>query len=91
MAYPMKQRQLVLEQAAARVRERRRAAEQEADEIMESLNLLTDEQLAKAVLLTNPKNPDQANVGRVFLQKLDARDHDKAMRLYRYWQTGGTA
>lgn len=81
----------LLEQAAARVRERRREAEQETEEIMESLNLLTDEQLARAVLLTDPKNPDQANVGRVFLQKLDARDHDKAMQLYRYWQTGGAA
>ena len=81
----------LLEQAAARVRERRKQAEQETEEIMESLNLLTDEQLARAVLLTDPKNPDQANVGRVFLQKLDARDHDKAMKLYRYWQTGGAA
>lgn len=81
----------LLEQAAARVQERRKQAEQETEEIMESLNLLTDEQLARAVLLTDPKNPDQANVGRVFLQKLDARDHQKAMELYRYWQTGGAA
>lgn len=56
-------------------------------DMLDMVELLTDEQLISAVFNTNPSNPD---VARFFLQQLAQRDEKKALEVYRAWRDGRT-
>lgn len=61
------------------------AAQRHMKETMETLEMLTDEQLTAAVLISPRDNPD---VARFFLQELSRRDAKKALAVLRAWKEG---
>lgn len=67
------------------VKARRNAAQRHMKETMETLEMLTDEQLTAAVLVSPRDNPD---VARFFLQELSRRDVKKALAVLRAWKEG---
>lgn len=67
------------------VKAHREAAQRHMRETMETLELLTDEQLTAAVLVSPRDNPD---VARFFLQELSRRDTKKALAVLRAWKEG---
>lgn len=67
------------------VKARREAAQRHMRETMETLEMLTDEQLTAAVLVSPRDNPD---VARFFLQELSRRDVKKALAVLRAWKEG---
>lgn len=67
------------------VKARREAAQARIKETMETLEMLTDEQLTAAVLVSPRDNPD---VARFFLQELSRRDIQKAVAVLRAWKEG---
>ena len=67
------------------VKARQVAARERMKETMETLEMLTDEQLTAAVLISPKDNPD---VARFFLQELSRRDAKKALQVLRAWKEG---
>lgn len=67
------------------VKARHEAAQVRMKETMETLEMLTDEQLTAAVLVSPRDNPD---VARFFLQELSRRDAKKALAVLRAWKEG---
>lgn len=65
------------------VKARHKAAQARMKEAMETLEMLTDEQLTAAVLISPKDNPD---VARFFLQELSRRDAKKALAVLRAWK-----
>lgn len=55
------------------------------EDMLDLVELLTDEQLISAVFETDPANP---NVARFFLQQLAKRDEKKALEVFRAWNSG---
>lgn len=55
------------------------------EDMLDLVELLTDEQLISAVFKTDPANP---NVARFFLQQLAKRDEKKALEVFRAWNSG---
>lgn len=67
------------------IKARQEAAQRHMRETMETLEMLTDEQLTAAVLISPKDNPD---VARFFLQELSRRDAKKALAVLRAWKEG---
>ena len=67
------------------IKARREASQRHMRETMETLEMLTDEQLTAAVLVSPRDNPD---VARFFLQELSRRDTKKALAVLRAWKEG---
>lgn len=71
------------------VRERQNAADEARREavkdVMDAVEMLTDDQLAAAVLQSPKDTPD---VSRFFLQALARRDEKKALSVFRAWRSG---
>lgn len=67
------------------VKARQKAAEEHAQDTLDMIDMLTDEQLAAAVLRSPKEHPD---VARFFLQKLAIRDEGKALSVFRMWRAG---
>lgn len=67
------------------VKARQEATQRHMRETMETLEMLTDEQLTAAVLISSKDNPD---VARFFLQELSRRDTKKALAVLRAWKEG---
>lgn len=67
------------------VKARQEAARVRMKETLETLEMLTDEQLTAAVLISPRDNPD---VARFFLQELSRRDAKKALAVLRVWKEG---
>lgn len=63
--------------------EKRRAAEQDHQDLMDAVDMLTD-----AVFTVSPDNKDSVDVARFFLQKLATRDEKKALEVFRRWKSG---
>lgn len=74
------------------VRERQeaveRAKQEEAQNIMDAVEMLTDDQLAAAVLHVPNSDREKADVARFFLQALARRDEKKALSVFRAWRSG---
>lgn len=67
------------------IKARQKAAEEHAQDTLDMIDMLTDEQLAAAVLRSPKEHPD---VARFFLQKLAIRDEGKALSVFRMWRAG---
>lgn len=67
------------------IKARRETAQRHMRETMEMLEMLTDEQLTAAVLISPKDSPD---VARFFLQELSRRDAQKALAVLRAWKEG---
>lgn len=74
------------------VRERQKSEEEakreEVQNIMGAVEMLTDEQLAAAVLHVPVDDAEKADVARFFLQALARRDEKKALSVFRMWKSG---
>lgn len=74
------------------VRERQKAAEVERREavqdVMDAVEMLTDDLLAAAVLHVPADDRGKADVARFFLQALARRDRNKALSVFRAWRSG---
>lgn len=74
------------------VRERQKAAEEakreEVQNIMDAVEMLTDQQLAAAVLHVPVDDAEKADVARFFLQALARRDEKKALSVFKAWRSG---
>lgn len=64
---------------------------QDWDDIMAEVGMLTDEQLAAAVLLIPANDKEHADVARFFLQQLHSRDERMAIEVFKKWQAGETS
>lgn len=67
------------------VQRRKEAARERMSDTLDMIGMLTDEQLAAAVLHSPKDKPD---VARFFLQELAKRDEKKALSVFRSWQNG---
>lgn len=65
-----------------------RAQREELQNIMDAVEMLTDDQLAAAVLHVPTDDREKADVARFFLQALARRDHNKALSVFRAWKSG---
>ena len=76
----------------------RRKAEQEQQEqeqrrqgaadILETVEMLTDEQLERAIFTISPTDAEKLDVARFFLQELSRRDEANALSVFRRWKRG---
>lgn len=67
------------------VEARREAERQRTQNTLDMVDMLTDEQLAAAVLCSPKEQPD---VARFFLQALSRRDEKKALSVFKVWRSG---
>ena len=72
--------------AAAALEKRQRKAEQDAAEILEMVEMLTDEQVEAAIFEIDPHDAQKLDVARFFLQELQRRDEGKALEVFRRWK-----
>lgn len=70
---------------AQREQEQRR---QGAADILETVEMLTDEQLERAIFTINPTDAENLDVARFFLQELSRRDEQNALSVFRRWKRG---
>ena len=70
--------------------EKQRTAEQEHQDLLDAVDMLTDEQLEAAVFMVSPGDKDGLDIARFFIQRLADRDEKKALEVFRRWQTGKT-
>lgn len=74
------------------VRARQKASEEAkreaAENIMAVVEMLTDQQLAAAVLHVPSDDPGKLDVARFFLQALARRDEKKALSVFKAWRSG---
>lgn len=61
---------------------------QDAADILESVQMLTDEQLERAVFAISPTDKEKIDVARFFLQELSRRDEKNALAVFRRWKRG---
>lgn len=78
------------QEAARRIKEKRQA-EQRAQwaDILDAVQMLTDEQIEEAVLLISPSDKEKEDVAKFFLQEMSRRDEKAALDLFRRWKTQG--
>nr|DAQ00588.1 MAG TPA: Large polyvalent protein associated domain 25 [Caudoviricetes sp.] len=72
---------------AQREQEQRR---QGAADILETVEMLTDEQLERAIFTISPTDKEKIDVARFFLQELSRRDEANALAVFRRWKNGDT-
>lgn len=65
-------------------------ARQDFADILESVQMLTDEQLERAVFAISPTDKEKIDVARFFLQELSRRDEANALAVFRRWKNGDT-
>ena len=56
-------------------------------ETIAMLQMLTDDQLERAVFTISPHDKENADVARFFLQELADRDRSRAVEVLRRWQS----
>lgn len=75
------------QQAAQRIKEKKQAeARAMWGDIMDAVQMLTDEQIEDAVMLIDPADKEKADVARFFLQEMNRRDEKAALDLFRRWK-----
>ena len=66
--------------------QKREQARQEADDILDTVELLTDEQLEAAVFAVKHGTEHADDIARFFLQELARRDKSKALEVWKRWK-----
>lgn len=70
------------------VQARREAEKAQFADTLAAVDMLTDAQLAAAVLYTPYDDPGKRDVARFFLQQLHTRDEGKALAVFKAWRAG---
>lgn len=70
---------------AQREQEQRR---QDAADILEVVEMLTDDQIERAIFAISPTDKEKADIARFFLQELCRRDEANAVAVFRRWKRG---
>lgn len=73
---------------AEQAQQEREQARQDFADILESVQMLTDEQLERAVFAISPTDKEKIDVARFFLQELSRRDEANALAVFRRWKRG---
>lgn len=73
---------------AEQAQQEQEQARQDFADILESVQMLTDEQLERAVFAISPTDKEKINVARFFLQELSRRDEANALAVFRRWKRG---
>lgn len=63
-------------------------AAQAANDLMDAVQMLTDEQIEAAVMEIDPNGKNALDVARFFLQELTRRDEKNALEVFRRWKAG---
>lgn len=61
---------------------------QGAADILETVQMLTDEQLERAIFSISPTDAEKLDVARFFLQELHRRNETNALSVFRRWKRG---
>lgn len=75
---------------AEQAQQEQEQARQNFTDILESVQMLTDEQLERAVFAISPTDKEKIDVARFFLQELSRRDEANALAVFRRWKNGDT-
>lgn len=75
---------------AEQTQQEQEQARQDFADILESVQMLTDEQLERAVFAISPTDKEKIDVARFFLQELSRRDEKNALAVFRRWKNGDT-
>lgn len=75
---------------AEQAQQEQEQARQDFADILESVQMLTDEQLERAVFAISPTDKEKIDVARFFLQELSRRDEKNALAVFRRWKNGDT-
>lgn len=75
---------------AEQAQQEQEQARQDFADILESVQMLTDEQLERAVFAISPTDKEKIDVARFFLQELSRRDEANALAVFRRWKNGDT-
>lgn len=82
-------------EAAQRAREAKEAEQEQARQdfrnVLDMVEMLTDDQLAAAVMNVPNDDPKKLDVARFFLQQLADRDPERALGVFREWKGGAGA
>lgn len=73
---------------AEQAQQEQEQARQDFADILESVQMLTDEQLERAVFAISPTDKEKIDVARFFLQELHRRDEQNALSVFRRWKRG---
>lgn len=73
---------------AEQAQQEQEQARQDFADILESVQMLTDEQLERAVFAISPTDKEKIDVARFFLQELSRRDEQNALSVFRRWKRG---
>lgn len=60
----------------------------EARDIMDTVEMLTDEQVESVIFAISPNDKEKLDVARFFLQELRRRDEQNALSVFRRWKHG---
>lgn len=60
----------------------------ETRDIMDAVEMLTDEQLERAIFTISPTDAEKLDVARFFLQELHRRNENNALAVFRRWKRG---
>lgn len=73
---------------AKQAQQEQEQARQDFADILESVQMLTDEQIERAVFAISPTDAEKLDVARFFLQVLRRRDEAHALDVFRRWKAG---
>jgi spore germination protein GerM len=73
---------------AEQAQQEQEQARQDFADILESVQMLTDEQIERAVFAISPTDTEKLDVARFFLQELRRRDEANALAVFRRWKRG---
>lgn len=73
---------------AEQAQQEQEQARQDFADILESVQMLTDEQIERVIFAISPTDKEKIDVARFFLQELSRRDETNALAVFRRWKRG---
>ena len=73
---------------AEQAQQEQEQARQDFADILESVQMLTDEQLEHVIFAISPTDKEKIDVARFFLQEFSRRDEANALAVFRRWKRG---
>lgn len=73
---------------AEQAQQEQEQAQHDMADILEAVQMLTDEQLERAIFTISPTDAEKLDVARFFLQELHRRDESNALSVFRRWKRG---
>lgn len=73
---------------AEQAQQEQEQARQSFADILESVQMLTDEQIERVIFAISPTDKEKIDVARFFLQELHRRDEANALAVFRRWKRG---